>query len=81
MSVCPSVGPFAKHHLLTEHILAYLILFPLQDEENNKQIAGFVTEYEGISFMTVKGAGHMVPSDKPRQALKMFKQFLSGGTY
>jgi len=51
------------------------------DEKGQNQIAGFVKDFENISFMTVKGAGHMVPTDKPVEALEMFKRFLNGGVY
>ncbi|XP_028409969.1 lysosomal protective protein-like [Dendronephthya gigantea] len=40
------------------------------------QIAGFVKDFEKLSFVTIKGAGHMVPEDKPSEALKMFISFL-----
>ncbi|XP_064467463.1 lysosomal protective protein-like [Ornithodoros turicata] len=43
-----------------------------------KQVAGFFQTYEGnITFATVKGSGHMVPQDKPAQALKMITNFLT----
>ena len=42
----------------------------------NSQIAGFTKEFEGLSLVTVKGAGHMVPTDKPAEALHMFVSFL-----
>ena len=32
-----------------------------------------------LSFLTVKGAGHMVPRDRPQHALDMFEQFIAGG--
>jgi len=51
------------------------------DEKGQNQIAGFVKDFENISFMTVKGAGHMVPTDKPKEALEMFKRFLHDGVY
>lgn len=51
------------------------------DEKGQNQIAGFVKDFENISFMTVKGAGHMVPTDKPVEALEMFKRFLKDGVY
>lgn len=44
----------------------------------NGQVAGFVKHFEGITYMTVKGSGHMVPTDKPAEALKMFNIFLYG---
>lgn len=37
---------------------------PSQD----KNISGMVWELEGITFASVIGAGHMVPTDKPAEA-------------
>uniref|UniRef100_A0A914MVC5 Uncharacterized protein n=1 Tax=Meloidogyne incognita TaxID=6306 RepID=A0A914MVC5_MELIC len=43
----------------------------------NGQIGGFKTEYEnGLTFTTVRGAGHAVPQYKPQESLYMIKQFL-----
>lgn len=45
------------------------------------QIAGYLTKYQtkpGMFFMTVKGAGHMVPQWKPVEALEMLQRFLHG---
>jgi len=43
------------------------------------QVAGFVTDYaEGLTYATIKGAGHMVPQFKPIPALVMFQKFLTG---
>ena len=34
----------------------------------DKQVAGYVTTYEqNFNFVTVKGAGHMVPQFRPPQ--------------
>ncbi|XP_038067409.1 lysosomal protective protein-like [Patiria miniata] len=41
------------------------------------QVAGFVQDYDQVSFMTVKDAGHMVPSFKPGASLQMISNFLS----
>lgn len=41
-----------------------------------QQIAGFVKEFKGITYMTVKGSGHMVPTDRPAEALHMFENYL-----
>ncbi|XP_051830552.1 lysosomal protective protein-like [Antechinus flavipes] len=46
-----------------------------------RQVAGFFKEYEQITFLTVKGSGHMVPQYRPAQALKMFECFLKNTTY
>lgn len=40
-------------------------------------VAGYATEYEHFTFVTVKGAGHMVPQFKPVRALTMFSKFLA----
>lgn len=49
------------------------------------QVAGYFEQYETsglpLTFLTVKGAGHMVPRDRPRHALDMFASFLLGGLY
>jgi len=42
------------------------------------QVAGFLVQFQGFSFATVHGAGHMVPQTRPAQALALFKNFLSG---
>jgi carboxypeptidase C (cathepsin A) len=43
------------------------------------QVAGYVTNYNmNLSFVTVRGAGHMVPQWKPQQALLMLSTFLKG---
>jgi len=43
----------------------------------NNQVAGYQTKYQmGFEFVTVKGAGHMVPEYKPEQALAMFSRYL-----
>ena len=44
-------------------------------DKNN--ISGYVTKYKGLTFCTIKGAGHEVPKWKPKEAYYMFKQFLN----
>ena len=34
--------------------------------------------YKGLTYATVKGAGHMVPADQPERALELFRVFLEG---
>ncbi|KAF9683996.1 hypothetical protein SADUNF_Sadunf04G0071900 [Salix dunnii] len=43
-----------------------------------KQVGGWTEVYEGLTFATVRGAGHEVPLFKPRAALELFKSFLKG---
>ncbi|KAK7080658.1 hypothetical protein SK128_012961 [Halocaridina rubra] len=44
-------------------------------------VAGFVKRFQNLDFMTVLGAGHMVPEDKPPAALKMIKSFILNTPY
>lgn len=43
----------------------------------NDQIGGFVKYYKNLSFLTIRGSGHMVPQDKPAQAYHMISNFLN----
>ncbi|XP_063003560.1 lysosomal protective protein [Elgaria multicarinata webbii] len=47
------------------------------DESGQDQIGGFVKEFTNIAFLTIKGAGHMVPADRPRAAYNMFERFIT----
>ncbi|KAM9248080.1 lysosomal protective protein [Dugong dugon] len=49
--------------------------------DSGEQIAGFVKEFSHMAFLTVKGAGHMVPTDKPQAAFTMFSRFLNKKPY
>lgn len=47
--------------------------------DSDGSVGGFAKTYDkGLVFTTVRGAGHMVPTDKPEAALKIFNQFLLG---
>ncbi|KAJ8433446.1 hypothetical protein Cgig2_017406 [Carnegiea gigantea] len=39
------------------------------------QVGGWTIEYEGLTFVTVRGAGHQVPTLKPKEALHIAKHF------
>jgi serine carboxypeptidase-like clade II len=47
-------------------------------EDNANQIGGYATKYKNLTLATVRGAGHMVPQWRPKQAYEMFKRFLEG---
>lgn len=44
----------------------------------DNQVAGYQVHFKGLSFVTVHGAGHMVPSTRPKEALELLKRFLRG---
>lgn len=46
--------------------------------DNTRQVGGWYKKFDRLSWITVKGAGHMVPTDKPIQAYDMFQAFLDG---
>ncbi|CAH9114977.1 unnamed protein product [Cuscuta epithymum] len=45
---------------------------------HKKQVGGWIVEYTGLTFMTVRGAGHLVPLYKPSEALALIHSFLTG---
>lgn len=46
-----------------------------------KQVAGWVKHYDGITFATIRGSGHMVPQDRPKEAFEMIKVFLNSSAH
>jgi serine carboxypeptidase-like clade 1 len=43
------------------------------------QVGGYTREFPGgLTYATVRGAGHMVPTSKPLEALELFRRFLDG---
>ncbi|XP_040996999.1 serine carboxypeptidase 1-like [Juglans microcarpa x Juglans regia] len=42
------------------------------------EVGGYVIGYKGVTFTTVRGAGHTVPSYQPGRALTMISSFLQG---
>ncbi|CAE6534090.1 unnamed protein product [Rhizoctonia solani] len=42
------------------------------------QVAGFTRSANGLTFATVNAAGHMVPYDKPKEALALLSRWLEG---
>jgi carboxypeptidase C (cathepsin A) len=40
--------------------------------------AGITRNAKGFTFATVEGAGHMVPYDKPKEALKLVQRWIAG---
>ncbi|XBI63596.1 hypothetical protein VPH35_043974 [Triticum aestivum] len=42
------------------------------------QVGGYQVDYDGLTFVTIRGAGHMVPTVTPVQARQLFAHFLAG---
>ncbi|XP_042485175.1 serine carboxypeptidase II-2 [Macadamia integrifolia] len=42
------------------------------------QVGGWTQQYAGLTFVSVRGAGHEVPLHRPKLALTLIKSFLSG---
>jgi len=48
-------------------------------DAEGQQVAGFVTDYQGgLTFATIKGAGHMVPQYAPQPSYVFFQKTLAG---
>ncbi|KAG7571954.1 Alpha/Beta hydrolase fold [Arabidopsis suecica] len=45
---------------------------------SEKQVGGWTEVYEGLTFATVRGAGHEVPVLQPERALTLLRSFLAG---
>lgn len=43
-----------------------------------EQVGGWTEVYDGLTFATVRGAGHEVPLFQPHRAFVLFKSFLAG---
>ncbi|CAJ1972652.1 unnamed protein product [Sphenostylis stenocarpa] len=45
---------------------------------SGNEVGGYLVGYKGLTLITVRGAGHMVPSNQPQRALTMISFFLRG---
>ncbi|KAJ0096021.1 hypothetical protein Patl1_16369 [Pistacia atlantica] len=44
---------------------------------NHREVGGWSIRYEGLIFVTVRGAGHQVPTFAPKRSLQIIKHFLA----
>ncbi|PAV82014.1 hypothetical protein WR25_13877 [Diploscapter pachys] len=50
----------------------------MTDESGHITTGGMLSSYEeGLDMLTIRGAGHMVPTDKPKEALQMIYNFIN----
>ncbi|VDL74707.1 unnamed protein product [Nippostrongylus brasiliensis] len=56
---------------------------PYVDDQQLPSTIGLLTQYQGLDFLTVRGAGHFVASsnEKPKEALQVFVNFLKKTSY
>ncbi|KAF8401280.1 hypothetical protein HHK36_012213 [Tetracentron sinense] len=54
------------------------LISPWRSWFHKNQVGGRIVEYEGLTFVTVRGAGHLVPLNKPSESLSLIHSFLSG---
>eukprot|EP00475_Leptophrys_vorax_P033926 TRINITY_DN5413_c0_g1_i1.p2 TRINITY_DN5413_c0_g1~~TRINITY_DN5413_c0_g1_i1.p2 ORF type:complete len:481 (+),score=93.43 TRINITY_DN5413_c0_g1_i1:1740-3182(+) len=45
------------------------------------QTAGYVTQFEGLTFVTVHDAGHEVPAYRPVRGFELWRRFLAGSWF
>jgi len=55
--------------------------FGYPDDVHQIHKAGYAVTYDKFQFITINGAGHMVPQFQPGFALTMFEKFLADGTF
>eukprot|EP01018_Ginkgo_biloba_P035386 Gb_11699 [translate_table: standard] len=72
-----SVVPVTATRLSIGH-LRLPIRIPWYPWYRNKQVGGWTEVYQGLTFATIRGAGHEVPLFQPKSAFQLFKSFLSG---
>ena len=46
------------------------------NDSNGRQVGGFASVHPNLKFITIKGAGHLVPGDRPDEAYAMMKTFV-----
>ncbi|XP_044491978.1 serine carboxypeptidase-like 34 [Mangifera indica] len=44
---------------------------------DNRQVGGWTIDYDGVMFVTIRGAGHQVPTFAPKQSLQLVQHFLA----
>ncbi|XXG60362.1 hypothetical protein AAC387_Pa04g2289 [Persea americana] len=44
---------------------------------SHKEVGGWTIVYEGLTFVTVRGAGHRVPTFAPKRSLQLLRHFLA----
>lgn len=72
-----SVVPVTATRLSINH-LNLKIKTPWYPWYSGTQVGGWSEVYDGLTFATIRGAGHEVPLFQPRRAFILFQSFLAG---
>ncbi|XP_071742187.1 serine carboxypeptidase 24-like isoform X2 [Rutidosis leptorrhynchoides] len=72
-----SVVPVTATRMSLSH-LDLTVKTPWYPWYSKGQVAGWTEVYEGLTFATVRGAGHEVPLFQPKRAFLLFQRFLAG---
>jgi cathepsin A (carboxypeptidase C) len=78
-TVCNALGDQRFVHALGRQQIDATV--PWNYTSDTFHVAGWQSRYEGIDFLTVRGSGHYVPHDKPREALQMITNFIRNREY
>uniref|UniRef100_A0A1D1XLI7 Carboxypeptidase n=1 Tax=Anthurium amnicola TaxID=1678845 RepID=A0A1D1XLI7_9ARAE len=72
-----SVVPVTATRFSLNH-LHLTIKIPWYPWYSGREVGGWTEVYEGLTFATVRGAGHEVPLFQPKRGFRLFKSFLGG---
>lgn len=75
-SVCNFLGGEWFTDALQQPVLSNTLPWYYQFK-GTAQVGGFYKQFRNLKFLTIKGAGHMVPQDKPELALHVLATFLN----
>lgn len=74
----PTIGSVGWINAMNRTVVEPWRAWWLPAESNpNAQVGGYVLKLDGMDFVTVHGAGHMVPLDKPDLAYHMFDNWVN----
>ncbi|XP_031481045.1 serine carboxypeptidase 24-like isoform X1 [Nymphaea colorata] len=74
-----SVVPVTATRFSLSH-LGLPVKIPWYPWYSDGQVGGWTEVYQGLTFATVRGAGHQVPTFQAKRAFSLFKSFLAGRT-
>ena len=73
IAACCLIG--LKVHNPTQHSLFWVAV---DRDAHAGQVGGYVEVYDGLTFSTVRNAGHMVPYTQAERAFHMFSHWING---